>query len=78
MHDYYIYIVSSISGALYIGMTNNLVRRIYEHKNKLINGFTKRYNIDRLVYYEHYKYVLNAIERESKSNAGTEERKLCL
>ena len=49
---------------LYTGMTNNLKRRIYEHKNKLIDGFTKRYNVDVLVYYEEYSNVNEALLRE--------------
>ena len=49
---------------MYIGVTNNLERRVYEHKNKLIDGFTKKYNVSRLVYYEQTTDVHTAIERE--------------
>lgn len=49
---------------LYVGVTNNLVRRIWEHKNKIHKGFTARYNINKLVYYEYYEDVLTAITRE--------------
>ena len=49
---------------LYIGVTNNLARRIYEHKNGLIDGFTKKYNIKSVVYFESYEYVFHAIQRE--------------
>ncbi len=53
MKDYYIYILTNKkSGTLYIGVTNNLMRRIYEHKNGIIKGFTKKYNLDKLVYFE--------------------------
>ena len=61
---YYVYILSNKSKMLYIGVTNNLERRVYEHKNKLIDGFTKKYNIGRLVYYEEFDYIDEAIQRE--------------
>ena len=67
MTQYYIYILASKkNGTLYIGMTNNLVRRIYEHKNKLIEGFTYKYNINNLVYFEITNNVNSAIHREKK------------
>ena len=55
---------SKPNGTLYIGVTNNLVRRIYEHKNGLIPGFTKKHNIKLLVYFEVYEYVYDALQRE--------------
>ena len=62
---YYVYILTNQGNTvLYIGVTNNLERRIYEHKNKLIDGFTKRYNVNKLVYYETTTDVKAAIERE--------------
>jgi len=63
-YNFYVYILASNSGTLYIGVTNNLERRISEHKQKLIEGFTKKYNCNRLVYYEHYVDINSAIERE--------------
>jgi len=51
---------------LYIGVTNNLIRRMYEHKNKLVDGFTKKYNLTKLVYYEATYNVQSAIEREKQ------------
>ena len=64
-HEYYVYIIASKPyGTLYIGVTNNLVRRVYEHKNGLISGFTKKYNIKLLVYFEIYEYVYHALQRE--------------
>lgn len=54
-YDYYVYIVASSSGTLYIGMTNNLERRIFEHKESNIKGFTKKYSCNKLVYYEQYQ-----------------------
>ena len=62
---YYVYILTNKTrSVLYTGVTNNLKRRVYEHKNKLIDGFTKRYNINSLVYYEYTTDILSAITRE--------------
>ena len=63
---YYVYILSSESKVIYTGMTNNLERRIYEHKNKLIEGFSKRYNTYKLVWYEETDDVGAAIAFEKK------------
>lgn len=65
--QYYIYILTNKSNkVVYIGVTNNLVRRIFEHKNKLIEGFTKKYNLTKLVYYEVTNDVESAIKREKQ------------
>ena len=65
IHQYYVYILTNKkNGTLYIGMTNDLQRRIYEHKNKLNDGFTKKYGLDRLVYFEGHQFVDDAIKRE--------------
>ena len=65
--NYYVYILASKrNGTLYIGVTSNLAKRIYEHKHKLIGGFTKKYNVDRLVYYETTEDVESAILREKR------------
>ena len=65
MKQYHVYIAASRpGGALYVGMTNDLVRRIYEHRNGLIEGHTKRYGIDQLVYFELYETAYAAIQRE--------------
>ena len=66
MKNYYVYILTNKSKTLYIGVTNNLDRRIYEHKNKLIDGFTKKYNLDRLVYFEVFNNIEDAISREKQ------------
>jgi len=66
MKNYYVYIMTNKTKTLYIGVTNDLVRRIYEHKNKLIDGFTKKYNITKLIYYEHFFNVEDAIRREKQ------------
>ena len=65
VREYYVYILASRpGGALYVGVTNNLVRRVYEHKNGMVPGHTKRYRINKLVYFEQYPDVRNAIQRE--------------
>lgn len=65
MKQYFLYIMASKkNGTLYIGVTNNLVRRVYEHKEGLIEGFTKKYNVKNLVYYEIYNEMYEAIKRE--------------
>lgn len=65
MKTYYAYILASRrNGTLYIGVTDNLIRRVYEHKNKLARGFTDKYQVDRLVYFEETSDVKSAIARE--------------
>ena len=76
MNEYYVYILSNKRGVLYTGMTNNLERRIYEHKKKLIVGFTKRYNITRLVYYESTNDVNAAITREKQIKGLLRSKKI--
>jgi putative endonuclease len=67
MADYYVYIMASEkNGTLYIGMTNNLIKRVYEHKNNLVKGFTQRYHVHILVYYETTPDVTSAIAREKQ------------
>ena len=64
---YYVYILASKKhGTLYIGVTNDLRKRVYEHKNRLVNGFTKRYNVHMLVYYEQTINIESALQREKK------------
>lgn len=63
-HSYWTYIVASRTGTLYIGVTNNLERRIWEHKTGQIDGFSQKYHCERLVYYEAFDQVLDAIARE--------------
>jgi putative endonuclease len=75
---YYVYIVASISRVVYIGVTNNLVRRVHEHKQGLVAGFTKRYQVDRLVYFEETTDVRVAIEREKQLKTWRREKKLAL
>ena len=67
MNTYYVYILASKkNGTLYIGVTDNLIRRVYEHKNDLIDGFTKKYNVHKLVYYEQTNDINSAIQREKQ------------
>ena len=66
-NQYYIYILANKrNGTLYIGVTSNLVKRVYEHKNNIIEGFSKKYNIHKLVYYEITNDIENAIRREKQ------------
>ncbi len=65
MRQFYVYILASrAGGALYVGVTNDLVRRVYEHKSGLVKGFTKKYGIDQLVHFEIYDTAYQAIQRE--------------
>jgi putative endonuclease len=75
-HNYFIYIVTNkIKTVLYIGVTNDLQRRIYEHENGLLPGFTKKYNCHFLVYYEHFQNINDAIEREKEIKKWRREKK---
>jgi len=77
--QYYIYILSNKNNTvLYVGVTNDLIRRVYEHKNKLCEGFTKKSNIDKLVYYEVCENPLSAIEREKQIKSGSRKKKISL
>jgi len=78
MAQYYIYIMASPSRTLYTGVTNDLERRVYQHKNKLIPGFTTKYNITRLVYYEFTTDVRAAIAREKQIKAWTRAKRVAL
>jgi len=76
---FFIYIITNKNNTvLYTGVTNNLVRRVYEHKNKQINGFTQRYNVNKLVYCEIFDQALIAIEREKQIKGGSRSKKIAL
>ncbi len=65
--NYCVYVLASKkNGTLYIGVTSNLIKRVWEHKNKIREGFTAKYNVDKLVYYEQYSDPENAIKREKR------------
>jgi putative endonuclease len=78
MNRYYVYIMTNHSGTLYVGVTNDLQRRVWQHKKKLIEGFTKRYNITRLVYYEETSNVSAAIAREKQIKGWLRRKKIAL
>ena len=79
IHQYYLYILTNKrNGALYIGVTNDLERRMFEHKNKLIEGFTKQYGLNMLVYFETYQYVNDAIKREKNMKKWKRQWKIDL
>lgn len=76
---YYVYIsTNKINTVLYTGVTNNLVRRMYEHRQKLIPGFTTQYNINKLVWFEAYEDINEAIKREKQIKGGSRKKKLNL
>lgn len=74
--QYYVYILTNKSNTLYIGVTNNLSRRLYEHKNKLIDGFTKKYNINILIFYQTFDVINDAIAFEKKIKGWTRKKKM--
>jgi len=76
--EYYVYIMTNRSRTLYTGVTNNLRRRVYEHKHKLALGFTQKYNITLLVYYEATSDVRSAIEREKQIKGWLRSKKIAL
>lgn len=65
-YSFYVYIMASFSGTLYIGFTNDLLRRVLEHKDAKIKGFTQKYSCNKLVYYEQYNDVYAAMNREKE------------
>jgi len=76
---YYVYIMTNKNDTvLYTGVTNNLKVRTYQHKNKLVKGFTQKYNVSKLVYAEVYDYVWDALRREKQIKSGSRQKKLDL
>jgi len=72
----YIYFLTNINHkTIYVGVTSDLVRRIYQHKQKLVSGFTKKYNLVKLVYFETYYSIEDAIVREKQIKAGSRKKK---
>ena len=77
--SYYVYIlVSKYNGTLYIGVTSDLIKRVWQHKEKVFKGFTARYFVDKLVYYEQFSHVLDAIAREKRLKEWQKKWKLNL
>jgi len=75
----YVYLAINKNNAVfYVGVTNDLKRRIYQHKEKLIEGFTKKYNVNKLVYYEMFDRITDAIAREKQIKGGSRDKKLRL
>lgn len=78
MREYFVYIAASPSRTVYIGITNDLERRIYEHKQKVFKGFTASYGINRLVYMEEFGNINDAIAREKQLKGWRREQKIAL
>lgn len=78
MKQYCVYITASSSRVLYIGVTSEFKNRIYQHKNKLLDGFTKKYNVDKLVYFEQTEDVISAIAREKQLKKWSRIKKIKL
>ena len=74
--QYYVYILTNKNNkVLYIGITNDLIRRLFEHKEKLVEGFTQKYNVDKLVYYEQSNEVMVALQREKQLKKWSRKKK---
>ena len=77
-HEYFVYIVCSNSGTLYLGMTNSIYRRVLQHKRGEVEGFSAKYNCTRLVYYEGFDDVRKAIDREKQLKRWVRRKKIAL
>jgi putative endonuclease len=79
MKNYFVYILTNKNNSvLYTGLTNSLMRRVWEHKSQLIGGFTKKYNVTKLVHYESFNSPTDAIKREKQLKADSRKKKLGL
>ncbi len=76
MRDYFVYIITNHSGTLYTGVTNDLTRRVYEHKTQAGGSFTRKYRMNKLLYFEQTSDILSAIEREKQIKGWRRSRKL--
>ncbi len=75
----FVYIMTNKNNSvLYTGVTSNLIKRAYEHKNKLVDGFSRKYNLTKLVYYEVFEDIVSAIAREKQIKAGSRQKKISL
>ncbi len=78
-HQYFVYLMTNKNNkVIYTGVTNDLKRRVYEHREKLIDGFTKKYNVNKLVYFEFTSDINSAIQREKQIKAGSRKKKIDL
>jgi len=78
-HEYAVYILTNKANTvLYIGVTSDLSGRVFEHKNKVFKGFTSKYECNKLVYYEEYQWIQDAIAREKQLKAGSRQKKVDL
>jgi putative endonuclease len=78
-YQYFVYLMTNKNNTvIYTGVTNDLKRRVYEHKEKLIDGFTKKYNVNKLVYFEFTSDINSAIQREKQIKAGSRQKKIDL
>jgi putative endonuclease len=76
-YNYFVYILTNRHHTvLYTGVTNDLRTRVYEHKEKIVKGFTNKYNVDKLVYFEHFTHIDDAIAREKQIKAGSRKKKI--
>ncbi|HEY9195312.1 MAG TPA: GIY-YIG nuclease family protein [Mucilaginibacter sp.] len=79
IHQYYVYILTNKANAvLYIGVTNDVVNRVLQHKQKQFNSFSARYNCNKLVHYETFQWIDDAIKREKQLKAGSRQKKMIL
>lgn len=78
MRVYYVYVLASDTGTLYVGVTNDLERRVSEHKLGLVKGFTKKYKVSRLLDYEEFSNIYEAIEREKEIKRWRRDKKIAL
>ena len=79
MKSYSVYLMTNRSNrVIYTGITSDLIKRVYEHKNKLVRGFTEKYNVDKLVYFEQFTDPRSAIAREKQIKAGSRKKKIDL
>ena len=78
MNQYFVYIMTNKSKTLYTGVTNNLQRRVYEHKEKIFKGFTAKYNVTKLVYFEIFNDINSAIRREKQIKGWLRKKKIDL
>ena len=79
MENSYTYILTNKkNGTLYVGVTSDLIKRMWQHKNKFVDGFSKRYNLDKLVYFEQFDSIQKAIEREKQLKGKLRQKKIDL